>query len=102
MLMTHIAIQSINLTGEQITVLFNKGWFQEDIITLRQLLLDKVPNHLVKEVTLGADRENIRLLWLKAEFSLNFDYYSQSCWFSAQDDISISEIHPLFNLLTKS
>ena len=100
-LMAHITIQSINLISEQITVLFKQSWFQEDIITLRQLLLDKVPNHLIKEITLGADRENIRFLWLNDEFVLNFDYYSQSCWFSAQDEISRLTIPPLFDLLTK-
>ncbi len=99
MLMTHIAIQSINLTDEQITILFTKNWFQEDILALRVLLLNTIPNHYVKEVTLGADRENIRFLWQGAEFILNFDYYSQSCWFSAQDDLSTSKIQPLFNLL---
>jgi len=100
--MAHIAIQSINFIGEQITVLFEKSWFQEDIIELRQLLLDKIPNHHVKEITLGADRENIRFRWLNAEFILNFDYYSQSCWFNAQDEVSASKIQPLFNLLTEN
>lgn len=100
--MAHIAIQSINLISVQITVLFKKNWFQEDIIALRQLLLDKIPNHLIKEITLGADSENIRFLWQNAEFVLNFDYYSQSCWFNAQDEISTLAILPLFNLLTKS
>lgn len=100
--MSHIAIRSINLVDEQITILFKTSWFQEDIIVLRQLLLDKIPNHLVKEITLGADKENIHFLWLKAEFVLNFDYYSQSCWFSAQDNVSILAIPPLFNLLTQN
>lgn len=101
MFMANIAIQSINLINEQIAILFEKEWFQEDIIALHQLLLDKIPNHLVKEIIRGADRENIRFLWQNAEFILNFDYYSQSCWFSAQNKVSTSKIQPLFNILTK-
>jgi len=101
-LMAHIAIQSINFIDEQITVFFEKSWFQEDIIDLRQLLLNKIPYHHVKEIILGADREDIRFLWQNAEFNLHFDYYSQSCWFSAHDEVSNSKIHPLFNHLTQS
>lgn len=100
--MSHITIQSINFIDEQVTVLFDQYWFQEDIIDLQQLLLSKVLEHHVKEVTLGADRENIRFQWRHAEFVLNFDYYSQSCWFSIQDEMSISEIQPLFNQLIQS
>ena len=100
--MSHIAIQSINFIDKQIIVLFDQSWFQEDIIKLRQLLLDKVPEHHLKEITLGADREDIRFQWRDAQFILNFDCYSQSCWFSVQDEMSQSEIHPLFNHLTQS
>jgi len=100
--MSHVAIQSIHFIDEQVTVLFDQNWFQEDIVDLRQLLLSKVLEHHVKEVTLGADRENVRFRWRHAEFVLNFDYYSQSCWFSAQDDISRSKIQLLFNQLTQS
>ena len=32
----------------------------------------------------GADRESIRFYWQKTELVLNFDYYSQSCWFEGQ------------------
>jgi len=98
--MAHISIQSINNIDEQIAILFDKNWFQEDIIELRQLLLNKIPNHNVKEVTLGADRENIRFLWENAEFIINFDCYSQSCWFSSHDEMSKLSIQNLFNVLT--
>lgn len=100
--MHHITILSINFIEEKIILLFDQNWFQEDIVELRQLLLDKIPAHHVKEITLGADRENVRFQWLSAEFILNFDYYSQSCWFSAHDEISTSEMQPLFRLLTQS
>ena len=100
--MPHITIQSINFIDDQITVLFEQNWFQEDIRTLSQLLLSKVIPHEVKEITLGADRENIRFQWQNTEFILNFDYYSQSCWFSAQNEASTSKVHPLFNLITQN
>jgi len=100
--MSHIAIQSINFIDGQIIVLFDQSWFQEDIVTLRQLLLSKIPENHLKEITLGADREDIRFQWRDAQFILNFDYYSQSCWFNVQDETSKSEIHPLFNQLAQS
>ena len=99
--MSRITIQSINSIDVQITVLFDQNWFQEDIVELRLLLLNKVPEHNIKEITQGADRENIRFQWQGAGFILNFDYYSQSCWFSAQDEISAPKIETLFNMLTK-
>lgn len=92
-------IQSINFFNDQITILFEQNWFQEDIVSLRRLLLDKVPDHILKEITLGADRENVRFQWLNTDFILNFDFYSQSCWISAHDEVSITKIQPLFNLI---
>jgi len=98
--MLPIKIQSIDLIDDQISVLFENTWFQEDILALSQLLLNKIPNHSIKETTIGADREDIRFLWSNAELMLNFDYYSQSCWFSAQDEISTTQIQPLYGVLT--
>ena len=100
--MRPIAIQSINYRDMQITALFNQHWFQEDIVELHQLLLSKIPEYRVKEVTQGADREDIRFQWREAEFILHFDYYSQSCWLSVQDEINVLKIQSLFNLLKKS
>jgi hypothetical protein len=97
--MVEIKIQSIDLICEHISVLFEQYWFQEDIVNIQKLLLKKIPEHTIKEFTRGADRENIRFLWLGAEFILNFDYYSQSCWFSSQDEISTIKIPLLYNLL---
>lgn len=97
--MSQITIQSIDLIQEQISILFEQDWFQEDIAGLRQILLNKIPDHHVQEVTLGADRETVRFQWLNDGFALDFDYYSQSCWFSAQDEMSASKIQVLFNKL---
>jgi hypothetical protein len=96
-------IQSLDLIDKEISILFEETWFQEDITTLQQMLFNNIPNHIIKEKTVGADRENIRFLWLdNAELMLNFDYYSQSCWFSPQDEISSKQIQPLYNLLTNN
>lgn len=99
--MVNIKIQSIVLIDEQVAIVFEKNWFQEDIVELRQQLLNKLQQPIVKEVTLGADRESTRFTWLNAEFILHFDYYSQSCWFSPHDEISVSKIKPLFALLNQ-
>lgn len=99
--MKHNTIQSFNCNNDQITVLFEQSWYQEEISTLKQLLLNKIPDHQIKEITKGADRESVRFCCLNAEFTLLFDYYSQSCWFSAQDVSSTTKIQPLFNILTK-
>ncbi len=95
-------IKTILIINQQISVIFEQSWFQEDIETLSQLILVKLPKHIIKEVTFGADRENIRFQWQHAEFMMNFDYYSQSCWINAQDENSLTNIEPLYNFLTKS
>lgn len=100
--MSTIAIQSINLINNQIIVLFDQSWFQEDITTLRQLLLSNISNLEIREVIIGADLENVRFQWLDTEFILNFDYYSQSCWFDTQNSQSLAETNALFDLLTKN
>jgi hypothetical protein len=99
--MSKVAIQSVRLVDNHITILFDQDWFQEDIVELHRLLLARIPNSKIKEFTLGADRENIRFQWQSAEFMLNFDYYSQSCWVSSQDEISLPKIPQLFNTLVQ-
>ena len=71
-------------------------------IYLFQLLFNNISNLCVKDVVIGADLENIRFLWLDTEFTVNFDYYSQSCWFETQDLQSLTEIDSLFNLLIQN
>jgi hypothetical protein len=100
--MSHTVIHSINFSDHQITVLFNQIWFQEDIATLYQLLLKKIPNHYVKETIIGADRESVRFQWRETEFVINFDCYSQSCWFETQDPHNAKKAYSLFNLLTQN
>ena len=100
--MPSITIQSINLVESQITVLFNQHWFQEDITILRQLLLSDITDLCIKEVVIGADLENVRFQWLNTEFTVSFDYYSQSCWFDTVDSNHLPEVISLFNLLKKN
>ncbi|MFT7008070.1 MAG: hypothetical protein ACJAXJ_002609 [Colwellia sp.] len=100
--MSSIAVQSINCANNKITVLFNQSWFQEDITILRQLLLSNISTLCIKEIVIGADLENIRFQWLNTEYILNFDYYSQSCWFETQYPQSLTETNALFTLLTQN
>ena len=48
--MNHNTIKSINCHNDQIAVLFEQSWYQEDISTLKQLLLNKIPSHQIKEI----------------------------------------------------
>ena len=100
--MSSITIQSINLLDNKIIVTFNKNWFQEDIATLRKLLLSNISELSIKEVIVGADIENVRFMLLDKEFTLNFEYYSQSCWFDTQSLDSLPEINVLYNTLTNN
>lgn len=95
-------MQSISLLDDKIIVTFNENWFQEDIATLRKLLLSNISKLYIKEVIVGADIENIRFILLDNEFTLNFEYYSQSCWFDTQSLDSLSKINLLFNTLTNN
>ena len=99
--MKQMTIQSINYEDDHISIFFDRDWFQEDIVTLRQLILDQISNHQIREIIEGADRENIRFIWLHTDFILNFDYYSQSCWINTHDEISVPKIQRLFDLLIK-
>ena len=100
--MSSIKIKSIHLVDVTISIIFDDNWFQEDIMMLQQLLLNSINNVNIKEVIKGADRQSIRFSWLNTEFILHFDYYSQSCWFSAYDEGTLNNIHDLFHLLTEN
>lgn len=91
----------LSLIEEQLSIIFKNTWFQEDINTLSQMIFKRIAKHDIKEQVLGADRETIRFTWQNAELALNFDYYSQSCWISAHDQQSQTQIPVLKNLLEK-
>lgn len=97
--MVSINIQQVELIDGIISIIFDNNWFQDDIIELSRQLFSKMDDPMIKEVILGADRESRRFLWQNAEFTLHFDYYSQSCWFSAHDEMSVDKIKPLHQLL---
>jgi len=98
--MTHFSIQSIYIIDQQVSIIFQQNWFQEDIKELSQLILSTVSQHQIKEKIVGADRESLRFLWQRSEFILNFDCYSQSCWISAHDIASKTSISVLYKLLS--
>ena len=95
-------IQSIHYINNQITVLFDQYWYQEDIHQLQQLLLCNIPNLPIKEEVIGADLEHVRFQWLNTEFVLHFECYSQSCWLDTQDTHQPTDINSLFTLLNQS
>jgi len=86
-------IASINLFEDTLVINWNAQWFQEDIESLIAQLSSNIKDLVIKEKILGADRETLRLQWLN-EYALllHFDYYSQSCWFEGEDEISISAL----------
>lgn len=100
--MASIAVQAIAFANNQITILFNQNWFQEDINSLSQLLFNNITNIHIKEVTVGADLEHIRFQWQDTEFIMHFEYYSQSCWLDTQDPQGVIEINSLFTLLQQN
>lgn len=74
---------------QTLQVLWASPWYQEDIEALSQQLFGQLSIKRTLEHNSGADRESIRFYWQKAELVLNFDYYSQSCWFegASQQDL---------------
>jgi hypothetical protein len=79
-------ITLIELLNENITVQFNDEWYQEDIESLSLTLFSQLTHLKIQERILGADRECIRFSWQGIHFyTLNFDYYSQSCWIESVD-----------------
>jgi hypothetical protein len=93
--MTDMTVHKINFFRDHINITFNTHWYQEDMINLRDLIFARIPNHEIKELVQGADRENLRFLWQDNEYILNLEYYSQSCWISAHDEKGISSITAL-------
>ncbi len=92
-------INLISTIDDQIAITFNGPWFQEDIDIISQMILSKFPNTQLKEKILGADRENLRFTCQAGEFILNFDYYSQSCWINAHDEVSTKIVALLYKQL---
>ncbi len=95
-----MSIDSIILNENVIIVNVKNNWYQEDILQLQQLLLDHIDSIIIQERIIGADRESIRFVWQSSyHYLLNFDYYSQSCWFESQDEISVKQLKKLLTLL---
>ncbi len=98
-----IFIDSIQLIERAIVVNLKNNWFQEDISQIQQVLLALDDSVEVKEKIIGADRETVRFVWQSQYYYLlNFDCYSQSCWFEPQDELSQNHLQKLFKLLQKN
>lgn len=84
-------LTSVSTIENSIDIRFTHSWYQEDIELLLKLIFAKLNGVNVIEKQLGADRETYRLLIENNYLTLNFDYYSQSCWLepeSEQDEIA--------------
>ena len=84
---------------DYLTVQFKHNWFQEDVESLADLLFKLLTPIEIQEKILGADRENIRFSWSGHYFILNFDCYSQSCWFEGQDQVSTNHLVALYSII---
>lgn len=92
---------SISLHVDHLNVIFAEEWYQEDIATLTKSTLSILSSVTIQEKITGADRENIRFSWQGHYLILNFDYYSQSCWFEGQDSENVECLAQLYSALVK-
>ena len=91
-------ISHINFIDNVIDIRFKHGWYQEDIKQLLEIILVKLTSIKITEKQLGADRETYRLSIEQNYLTLNFDYYSQSCWLEPESiQNNISEYAHLLN-----
>lgn len=91
------SIISIDLIDDAIiTCAFDFDWYQEDIASLKSLLINAIGEVTEVEHIIGADRENIRFVWQTHYFTLNFECVSQSCWIEGDDLAGIENIGQLY------
>ena len=89
-------LTSFQLERGHVSFTFSGFWYQEDITRLSEQVFISLPQVNIVETISGADRENIRLSWQGIyHFSLNFDYYSQSCWLEGEDETSNEKLENL-------
>lgn len=98
-----MTIKNIELVSENIIIYYRKYWYQEDIPFLIEQLLYIADTFETKENIIGADRESFRVSWQnKAQFVINFDYYSQSCWIESTDESSKELLNRVYEQLDQS
>lgn len=96
-------IKDVNYDGTMqpiITFVFNKSWLQEDIATLKQLIVEKIGKLTEVEHVIGADRETVRLAYHQQIFILNFECYSESCWLEAESESDEAGLYKLYQQIT--
>jgi hypothetical protein len=95
---SHFKITMIAHVDSHLIFSFNDEWYQEDIGNLYTLLFSLLENLNIQEKIFGADRECVRFSWQNCyQFTLNFDYYSQSCWVEGVDEQSMSQVASLLS-----
>lgn len=96
-LKVNFSIESRGIVEENILLIHSREWFQEDIQALADYIFTAFHEINKGEHTLGADRESYQCSWHNAYYTLSFEYYSQSIWFSSTDQHALEQL-PKLNL----
>lgn len=83
-----------------IAITFNIDWFLDDLSPFVECVLASCDNASIVEKITGADIYCLRIIQNDHVFLLNFEEYSQSCWFECATDNDIDEL-ALINLQLK-
>jgi hypothetical protein len=81
-------IKAVNLTSENVIIIWESYWYQDDIEELMSIFFNNLDDVSITENIKGADRSNIRFNYKTGYFVLNFESYSQSCWIEPEDELS--------------
>ncbi len=90
------------IEGTTLSITFTKSWFQDDLEEIRQQVFLTISEVTKIENILGADRENTRFIWKNQYFTLNFEYYSQSCWIEVEGTANSKVLNTLQQILTQT
>ena len=91
-----LQITSITYRSDYLILHCSADWYQEDIDKLYISLTAQVVDICIQDKIQGADRESIRFSWQSYYyFVVHFEFYSQSSWIEAADEVSINKLSDL-------
>jgi len=76
------------LDNNVVIITWQQHWYQEEIDNLVSVIFHNVESTKIIESVIGADRHCCRFNYRTGHYVLNFEYYSQSCWIEAEDELS--------------
>jgi hypothetical protein len=95
-------VASVELIGASVLqVQFTLDWSMEDSANLSEKLLMLVSAKVIERVQ-GADLQSIRFQSESAEFLLNFEEYSHSCWFECATEQDIAALLAIKEVILQS